>query len=165
MYFFICHASVPAVVCITAVGHVIWRGVQEVYYRNSQTKSHITDKIVIESSEGEFTFRIHPSKHALRETQGDLAILVRQAYSGDFSKLTDSNQIFRDVFVCIHYHLCKISTQIIECIIIAPYDFLQKIPPYDLEKSYDTIVNLSRNWFSIIVLLLANDLRVRNLSI
>ena len=32
-----------------------------------------------------------------------------------FSKLTDSNQIFRIDFVCIHYHLCEISCQIIEC--------------------------------------------------
>ena len=35
----------------------------------------------------------------------------------NFSKLTDSNQIFRNDFVCIHYHLCKISTKFIECII------------------------------------------------
>ena len=28
--------------------------------------------------------------------------------------------------VCIHYHLSKISTQIIECIIFAPYDLLQR---------------------------------------
>ena len=32
----------------------------------------------------------------------------------NFSKLTDSNQIFRNDFVWIHYHLGKIS-QIIEC--------------------------------------------------
>ena len=33
----------------------------------------------------------------------------------NFSKLTDSNQIFRIDFVSIHYHLNKISCQIIEC--------------------------------------------------
>ena len=43
----------------------------------------------------------------------------------NFSKLTDNNQIFRNDFVCIHYHLCKISSQIIECKIFAPYDFLE----------------------------------------
>ena len=32
----------------------------------------------------------------------------------NFSKLTDTNQILRNDFVCIHYHLCKISVQIIE---------------------------------------------------
>ena len=40
----------------------------------------------------------------------------------NFSKLTDSNQIFRKDFVGLHYHLCKISSQIIECIIFAPYE-------------------------------------------
>ena len=30
------------------------------------------------------------------------------------SKLADSNQIFRNDFVCIYYYLCKISAQIIE---------------------------------------------------
>ena len=43
----------------------------------------------------------------------------------NFSKLTDSNQIFRIDFVHIHYHLCEISTQIIEFKIFAPYDFLE----------------------------------------
>ena len=37
----------------------------------------------------------------------------------NFSKLTDSHQIFR---VGLHYHLCKISSQIIECIIFAPFE-------------------------------------------
>ena len=32
----------------------------------------------------------------------------------NFSKLTDSYQIFRNDFVCIHCDLCKISPQIIE---------------------------------------------------
>ena len=31
----------------------------------------------------------------------------------NFSKLTDNNQIFRNDFDCIHYHLCKFSTQIV----------------------------------------------------
>ena len=42
----------------------------------------------------------------------------------NFSKLTHNNQIFRNDFVCIHYHLCKISPQTIECKIFAPDDFL-----------------------------------------
>ena len=33
----------------------------------------------------------------------------------NFIKLTDSNQIFRNEFVCIHYHLWEISHKIIEC--------------------------------------------------
>ena len=37
----------------------------------------------------------------------------------NFSKLTDSNQIIMNDFF-IHYHLCKISTQINECIIWLP---------------------------------------------
>ena len=40
----------------------------------------------------------------------------------NFSKLTDSNQIFRIDFLCIHYHLCEISSQIIECKILGPYE-------------------------------------------
>ena len=43
----------------------------------------------------------------------------------NFSKLTDSSQIFRINFVYIHYHLCKISPQIIDCKIFDPYDFLE----------------------------------------
>ena len=39
----------------------------------------------------------------------------------NFSKLTDCNQIFRKDFIGIHYHLCKIWSQIIEGIIFAPY--------------------------------------------
>ena len=42
----------------------------------------------------------------------------------NFLNLADSNQIFRIDFVCIYYHLCEISSQIIECKIFAPYDFL-----------------------------------------
>ena len=42
----------------------------------------------------------------------------------NFSMLTDNNQIFKNDFDCIHYHLSKISSQIIECKIFAPYDFL-----------------------------------------
>ena len=38
----------------------------------------------------------------------------------NFSKLTDSNQIFKNDFVCLYYHLCKISTQINKCNIILP---------------------------------------------
>ena len=40
----------------------------------------------------------------------------------NFSELTESNQIFRNDFVFIHYHLCKISAQIIECKTFAPYE-------------------------------------------
>ena len=43
----------------------------------------------------------------------------------NFSELTDNNQIFRNDFDWIHYHLCKISSQIIECKFFAPCDFLE----------------------------------------
>ena len=43
----------------------------------------------------------------------------------NFSKLTDNNQIFRNDFDCIHYHICKISSKIIECKTFAPYYFLE----------------------------------------
>ena len=38
---------------------------------------------------------------------------------GNFSKLTDSNQIFMSDFVCFLYHICEIWTQIIEWIILS----------------------------------------------
>ena len=38
------------------------------------------------------------------------------------SKLTDSNQIVRDDFIGFDYHLCKITSRIIECVIFAPYE-------------------------------------------
>ena len=41
----------------------------------------------------------------------------------NFSTLMDSNQIFRNDFVCFCCHLCKISTEINECKIFSPYDF------------------------------------------
>ena len=66
------------------------------------------------------------------EAQGRIAILVSQVCRREFSKLTESNQIFRNYFVCIHYDLCITSTQIIECIIFAPYDFQQWTPHYTI---------------------------------
>ena len=45
----------------------------------------------------------------------------------NFSKITDNNQILRNGFECIHHQVCIISTQIIECIIFASFDFLQWI--------------------------------------
>ena len=38
--------------------------------------------------------------------------------------LMDSNQIFRDDFVCLYYHICKILTQI-NYFNFFSYDFLQ----------------------------------------
>ena len=42
----------------------------------------------------------------------------------NFSKLTESNQIFRIGFVFIHYQLCEILSQIIECKFLVPYDLV-----------------------------------------
>ena len=36
-----------------------------------------------------------------------------------------NNQIFRNYFVFIYYHLCKISAQIIKSVIFAPYNILE----------------------------------------
>lgn len=46
----------------------------------------------------------------------------------NFSKLTYTNQICRNVIVYIHYNICKISTQITECKIFAPQDLLLELP-------------------------------------
>ena len=43
----------------------------------------------------------------------------------NISELTDSNQILRNYFVCIHYHICEISSQITECKISASYDIIE----------------------------------------
>ena len=43
----------------------------------------------------------------------------------NFSNLMHNNQIFRNDFVCNHYHLCKLSVQTIECKIFTPYNFIQ----------------------------------------
>ena len=40
----------------------------------------------------------------------------------EFVKVNDNNQIFRKDFICIQYHLCKVSAYIIECIIFAPFE-------------------------------------------
>ena len=51
----------------------------------------------------------------------------------NFSKLTDSNQIFRIDLVCIHYHLCEISCQIIKWIFLGgPYELWTIYPPGSL---------------------------------
>ena len=47
---------------------------------------------------------------------------VHKFIEGNFSKLKDSNQIFRIDFVRIHYHLGEISRQIIECNFFGPYE-------------------------------------------
>ena len=39
--------------------------------------------------------------------------LLHRFIEVNFSKLTDSNQIFRNDFIDLHYDLCKISSQII----------------------------------------------------
>ena len=46
----------------------------------------------------------------------DCDLLLHWFIEVNFSKLTDSNQIFRNDFVGLQYHLCKISSKIIECI-------------------------------------------------
>ena len=55
----------------------------------------------------------------------------------NFSKLMDSQQIFRIVFVSNHYHLCEISSHIIECNIFAHYDLIMAI---------QRIIHPSKEW-------------------
>ena len=60
---------------------------------------------------------------ALQSLDGDWSV---QKFIGvNFAKLTDNNQIFWNDFDCIHHHFCKLSSEIIECKIFAPYDFLE----------------------------------------
>ena len=56
---------------------------------------------------------------ALKNTP--LWLVAPYVYGDNLSKLTDSNQIFRNDFGG-NYHLCKIWSQIIECIIFASYE-------------------------------------------
>ena len=58
----------------------------------------------------------------------------------NISKLTDNNQILRNDFDCIHYHLYKIS-QIIKCKMFAPSDFLEM-------NSITTYSTWSGAWFT-----------------
>ena len=50
---------------------------------------------------------------------------VHKLIEMNFSKLTDNKLIFSNDFDCTQYHLCEISSQIIECKIFPPYDFLE----------------------------------------
>ena len=60
----------------------------------------------------------------------------------NFSK--ENNQIFRNDFDCIHYNLCKISSQIIERKIFAPHEFLE----LDSITSYSTVASPTTNYLS-----------------
>ena len=44
-----------------------------------------------------------------------MAAIIHKILAASFARLTDSKKIFRIHFVCIQYHLCEISCQIIEC--------------------------------------------------
>ena len=48
--------------------------------------------------------------------------LLNRFIEANFSRLADSKQIFRNDFVCFPHRHCKISSQIIECIIFVPYE-------------------------------------------
>ena len=70
----------------------------------------------------------------------------------NFSRLTHNNQIFRNVFGCNHYRLCKLSAQTIDCKIFTPYDFIQLLfYTYiffgcTVRKKASTIQNGYRKW-------------------
>ena len=51
------------------------------------------------------------TNHSTQTLDSDLS--YHKFIEVNFSKFMDGNQIFRIDFVCIHYHLCKISSQII----------------------------------------------------
>ena len=67
--------------------------------------------------------------------------LLQRFIEVNFSKLTDSNQIFRNYFVGLHYHLCKVSSQIIKCVIFAPCELSITIYSIVLDR---VIVQVSR---------------------
>ena len=70
-----------------------------------------------------------------------LQLVAPQVYRDEFLKvngLSDSNQIFKNEFVFIYYHLCKVSSQIIYCIIFAPYE-LSLTTIYSKEKIYSMV--------------------------
>ena len=78
--------------------------------------------------ESTFLYSLHP------EPDSDRPITALQTPACDwlffwfvevnFLKLTESNKIVRNNYVFIHYNICKISTQIIECNFVTPCDFL-----------------------------------------
>ena len=57
--------------------------------------------------------------------------LLHRFIEVNFSKLTDSNKNFRNSFVCLHYHLYKISSKTIECIMFAPYELYNNCLLYE----------------------------------
>ena len=105
-------------------------------YANSQTQNCRTANIwlAVTSSNAVFLRRIaessqpNMSQTALQTIGCDRS--VHKFIEVDFSKLTDNDQIFRNDFDYIHYHLCKISFQIIEFKIFASYDFHQINSPF-----------------------------------
>ena len=76
-----------------------------------------------------FTFMRTASTWALQTLDGDWS--RSSIIEVNFSKQTHSKNIFRNNCVCLYDHICKISSQIIECKILAPYHFLKwaKEPP------------------------------------
>ena len=54
--------------------------------------------------------------------------------SNKFIMLADKNQLFRNCFVNIRYHLAQVSTRINKCLIFEP------------NKLYDTIYSMVKPW-------------------
>ena len=67
----------------------------------------------------------------------------------NFSKLTDMNQIFRNEFVCLHYHLGKKPSQIIQCIIFAPYELTITTIDFMVALCFTTFVQLLVEFSSV----------------
>ena len=66
--------------------------------------------------------------------------LLYRLIDENFSKLTFSSQIFRNDFVYLHYHLWKISSQTIECILFSPWSLY-------ITNNYVLYVNTSKKLF------------------
>ena len=92
-----------------------------------------------------------------------LTTLFKQYIDVNFSKLTDCNQVFRNNFLCIHYLISKISTQIIKCKNFAPDKLFKTLV---IESSYGPKkkrFNYYLTWNFSEVVMIANKLNPENL--
>ena len=82
-------------------------------------------------------------------------------YTYGWTKVNGQPPNFRDDFVFIHYHLRKISFQIIECKIFAPYDFLEMNSPYLFYGYINNVIF----FLQLINIIIKNKLRQLYLSL
>ena len=76
-------------------------------------------------------------------TNTRLWFVIVVVYRGEFLK-AKCNQIFRNYFVCLHNHICKILSQIIENVIMMTNHLSQIILPYELYITLSTIHSMGK---------------------